>query len=62
MKTGESVANYFARTLIIAHRKKIHGEEMTSIDIIEKYPKIMTSKFIKASGFLYLDFLHFYSN
>ena len=45
MKTGESVSDYFAWTFIIVNRKKIHGEKMADIDIIEKILRSMTSKF-----------------
>lgn len=41
MKTGELVLNYFAWTLIIANRKKIHVENMIDIDIIEKIIRSM---------------------
>ena len=45
MKTGESMLDYFTRTLIIVNRKKIHGEKMTGIDIIKKILRYMTSQF-----------------
>ena len=44
-KTRESMSDYFARTLIISNRKKIHQEKMVDIDIIEKILRSMTSKF-----------------
>ena len=36
MKKGESVDAYFAQTLIIANKMKIHGENMQQVMIIEK--------------------------
>ena len=45
MKKGESVDAYFAQTLIIANKMKIHGENMQQVMIIEKILRSMTSKF-----------------
>ena len=45
MKEGESVDAYFAQTLIIANKMKIHGENMQQVMIIEKILRSMTSKF-----------------
>ncbi|RVX05781.1 hypothetical protein CK203_023817 [Vitis vinifera] len=45
IKEGESVDAYFARTLIIANKMKIHGENMQQMVIIEKILKSMTSRF-----------------
>lgn len=45
MKVGESVDEYFARTLTIANQIRIHGEKMEDVTIIEKIIRSMTSKF-----------------
>lgn len=45
MQEGESVDAYFARTLIIANKMKIHGENMSQVVIIEKILRSMTSRF-----------------
>ena len=45
MKEGESVDAYFTRTLIIANKMKIHGENMQQVVIIEKILRSMTSRF-----------------
>jgi len=45
MKTGESVNEYFARTLTIANKKRIHGEKMDDVAVIEKILRSMTTKF-----------------
>jgi len=45
MKEGESVDAYFARTLIIANKMKIHGENIQQVVIIEKILRSMTSRF-----------------
>jgi hypothetical protein len=42
MKAGESVNDYFARTLIIANKMRIHGEYMKDVVIIEKILRSMT--------------------
>ena len=36
MKEGEGVNDYFARTLTIVNKMKIHGEKMNQVVIIEK--------------------------
>ena len=36
MKEGETVFDYFARTLTIANKMRFHGEMMTDVTIIEK--------------------------
>jgi len=45
MKVGESVNEYFARTLTIANKKQIHGEKMDDVAVIEKILRSMTPKF-----------------
>jgi len=45
MKTGESVDDYFGRTLIIANKMRIHGEKMDDVVIIEKILQLMTLKY-----------------
>ena len=45
IKEGESVDEYFARTLTIANKMKIHGESMKQVVIIEKILRSMTSRF-----------------
>lgn len=45
MKEGETVDEYFARTLIIANKMKVHGERMEQVVIIEKILRSMTSRF-----------------
>ena len=45
MKEGERVDAYFARTLTIANKMKIHGENMQQVLIIEKILRSMTSRF-----------------
>jgi hypothetical protein len=36
MKEGESVNDYFARTLSIANKMRIHGESLEDVAVIEK--------------------------
>ncbi|XP_020421230.1 uncharacterized protein LOC18775571 [Prunus persica] len=45
MKEGESVNDYFARTLSIANKMRIHGENFKDIAVIEKILRSMTRKF-----------------
>ena len=45
MKEGETVDDYFARTLTIANKMKAHGERMSATLINEKILRSMTSKF-----------------
>ncbi|BFG34130.1 hypothetical protein CerSpe_204040 [Prunus speciosa] len=45
MKEGETVDNFFARTLTIANKMKAHGETMSQTIINEKVLRSMTSKF-----------------
>ena len=45
MKLGESVADYFSRTMEIVNKMRIQGEKMEDITIIEKILRSMTPKF-----------------
>jgi len=45
MKSGETVDDYFVRTLSIANRMRIHGEKLEDVFIIEKILPSMASKF-----------------
>lgn len=45
MKEGESVDEYFARTLTIANKMEIHGDNMKQMLIIEKILRSITSRF-----------------
>lgn len=45
MKAGESVNDYFGRTLITANKMRIHGERMGDVVIIEKILRSMTPKY-----------------
>ncbi|XP_008227185.1 PREDICTED: uncharacterized protein LOC103326725 [Prunus mume] len=45
MKAGESVNEYFARTLTIANKMRLHGEKLGDVLVIEKVLRSMTSKF-----------------
>lgn len=45
MKEGESVDQYFARTLAIVNKMKAHDERMEQVVIVEKILRSMTSKF-----------------
>ena len=42
---GEKVDEYFARTLTMANKMKVHGERMEQSVIIEKILRSMTLKF-----------------
>ncbi|KAH0641015.1 hypothetical protein KY285_037601 [Solanum tuberosum] len=45
MQGGESVTDYFSRTLAIANKMRIHGERLEDVTIIEKILRSMTTKF-----------------
>jgi hypothetical protein len=45
MKEGESVTDYFSRTLSIANKIRINGEKMEDVAVIEKILRSMTRKF-----------------
>ncbi|KAL0440223.1 UNVERIFIED_CONTAM: hypothetical protein Slati_2505300 [Sesamum latifolium] len=45
MKTGESINEYFARTLTIVNKMKANGENKSDADVVSKILRSMTSKF-----------------
>ncbi|XP_015075736.1 uncharacterized protein LOC107019886 [Solanum pennellii] len=45
MKSGEAVADFFSRTMAIASKMRIHGEQMQDVTIVEKILRSMTPKF-----------------
>ncbi|CAL2237738.1 unnamed protein product [Prunus armeniaca] len=45
MKNGETVTDYFARTLTVANKMRIHGNRMENVTVIEKILRSMTSKY-----------------
>ena len=45
MKSSESVTDYFARTMAIANKMRIHGENLKDATIVEKILRSMTTKF-----------------
>lgn len=45
MKGEESVNDYFARTVSVANKMRIHGKKMGDVVVIEKLLQSMTSKF-----------------
>ena len=45
MKDGESVTNYFARTMEISNKMRFHGEKMTDVIIVEKILRSLTTNF-----------------
>ncbi|XP_060670258.1 uncharacterized protein LOC107433446 [Ziziphus jujuba] len=45
MKSGESVSEYFSRTMAIANKMRIHGEKLEDVTIVEKILRSMTVKF-----------------
>ncbi|KAA8545020.1 hypothetical protein F0562_019763 [Nyssa sinensis] len=44
MNSGESVSDYFSRTMAIANKMRIHGDKMADVTIIEKILRSMTAK------------------
>lgn len=45
MLEGEKVDEYFARTLTIANKMKMHGEKMGQVTVVEKILRTMTQRF-----------------
>ncbi|XP_039118944.1 MDIS1-interacting receptor like kinase 2-like [Dioscorea cayenensis subsp. rotundata] len=45
MKDGESINNYFARTMGLANNMRFHGEKMDDVTIVEKILRSLTAKF-----------------
>lgn len=45
MKMSESVIDFFARTMSIANKMRIHGEKIEDVTIVEKILRSMTPKF-----------------
>ena len=45
MKDGESVTNYYARTMEISNKMRFHGEKMEDVTIVEKILCSLTPKF-----------------
>ena len=45
MKSGEFVNDYFARTLTIANKMRMYGEQMADLTIIEKILRSMTARY-----------------
>lgn len=45
MKDGESVNNYFVRTMGLANNMRFHGEKMDDVTIVEKILRSLTAKF-----------------
>ncbi|KAJ1417726.1 gag-polypeptide of LTR copia-type [Sesbania bispinosa] len=45
MKNGESINDYFARTLIIANKMRMYGEMVSNLSVIEKILRSMTLRY-----------------
>ncbi|RDY10866.1 hypothetical protein CR513_04539, partial [Mucuna pruriens] len=45
MKSGESVTDYFSRTMTIVNKMRIHGDKTKDITVVEKILRSMTPKF-----------------
>ncbi|XP_069152762.1 uncharacterized protein [Solanum lycopersicum] len=45
MKSGDTVTDFFSRTMAIASKMRIHGEQMQDVTIVEKILRSMTQKF-----------------
>ncbi|XP_025014648.1 uncharacterized protein LOC112536237 [Ricinus communis] len=45
MKSGESVTDYFSRTMAIVNKMRIHGDRTYDVAVVEKILRSMTPKF-----------------
>lgn len=45
MKSSENVSDYFSRTMLIANKRRTHGEQMQDVTIMEKILHSMSVKF-----------------
>nr|DAD23241.1 TPA_asm: hypothetical protein HUJ06_024704 [Nelumbo nucifera] len=45
MKQGESVDEYFSRTLAIVNKMRIHGDKIEDVAVVEKILRLMAPKF-----------------
>ena len=45
MKVGESMNEYFARSLILANKMKLNGENKEDVEVVRKILRSMTPKF-----------------
>ncbi|KAH7839293.1 hypothetical protein Vadar_002301 [Vaccinium darrowii] len=45
MKSGESVTDYFSRTMVIVNKMRFHGDKTEDVTIVEKILRSMTPKF-----------------
>ncbi|KAF7154611.1 hypothetical protein RHSIM_Rhsim01G0080600 [Rhododendron simsii] len=45
MKSGESVTDYFSRTMTIVNKMRIHGDKTTDVTVVEKILRSMATKF-----------------
>ena len=45
MRLGESVTDYFSRTMAIVNKMRIHGDKTEDVTIVEKIFRSMTPKF-----------------
>lgn len=44
MRNGESITDYFTRTMVIANKMRSYGENMEDIKIVEKILRSLTEK------------------
>ena len=45
MRSGESVTDYFSRTMAIVNKMRIHGDKTEDVTIVQKILRSMTPKF-----------------
>ncbi|KAH7851348.1 hypothetical protein Vadar_010314 [Vaccinium darrowii] len=45
MQPGESVSEYFSKTMAIANKMRIYGDKLEDVTIVEKILRSMTTKF-----------------
>eukprot|EP00257_Ricinus_communis_P023863 XP_015583970.1 uncharacterized protein LOC107262475 [Ricinus communis] len=45
MKSGETISNFFSRTMAIVNKMRVHGEKMEDMTVVKKILHLVTPKF-----------------
>ena len=45
MKSGEGVTEYFSRVMTVANKRRVYGEDMQDVKVVEKILRSLTENF-----------------